>query len=124
VRRLSTARIRKRRDDSDARSAPPLSVCDFCGSARSPAERNRVVWDCGIDSDLLLADLCGRCAADADRLLALYGGRGRNALTLTRETRAALPVRAARARTLGRVLVYLLAGLASFILVTLISSLR
>jgi hypothetical protein len=124
VRRLNTARIWKRRGDSHASSAPPLIVCDFCGAARSPVERNRVVWDSGIDSYLVLADLCTRCAADADRLLDLYGGPGRNALRLTRDRRAALPGRAARARTLGRVLVYLLAGLASFILVTLISSLR
>jgi hypothetical protein len=98
-------------------------VCDICGSPRSPLEHQRVVWDSGVGTDLVLADLCSRCAADADRLLDLYGGRGRNALRLTQEKRVA-HVPAARARTLGRVLVYVLAGLASFVLVTLISSLR
>jgi hypothetical protein len=98
-------------------------VCDFCGSPRSPLERQRVVWDSGVGSDLVLADLCGRCAADADRLLDLYGGRGREALRISEEKRAARAP-AARARTLGRMLVYLLAGVASFVFVTLISSLR
>jgi hypothetical protein len=111
----------EKRRDSDRGWAPAVIVCDFCKSARSPHERQQVVWKSGA-AELVLADLCSRCAANADRLLELYGGRGRVALRIT-EKRAA-PVPAARARTLGRVLVYVLVGLASFILVTLISSLR
>jgi hypothetical protein len=84
------------------------------------------VWNTGGGTELVLADLCSRCAADGDRLLDLYGGRRRDALRIAREKRV-VPVPAAPergARTLGRVLVYLLAGLASFIVVTLITSLR
>jgi hypothetical protein len=124
VRNPRTARIRKRRGDPDVRSAAASVVCDFCGSALSPLERHRVVWNSGVASELVLADLCSRCAADADRLLGLYGGRDRNALRVTREKRVAAAPAGRRARTLGRVLVYVLAGLASFVLVTLITSLR
>ncbi|MGH3143688.1 MAG: hypothetical protein ACRDO9_11245 [Gaiellales bacterium] len=99
-------------------------MCDFCGSARSPLERERVVWRSDVGTELVLADLCARCAADADRLLDLYGGRGRRALRVTREKRVAAPPAApAWARTLWHTLLYLLIGLASFVLVTLISSL-
>jgi hypothetical protein len=113
----------ERRRDSSRGPAGAVVVCDFCGSGRSSLERQRVVWNGGVATDLVLADLCSRCAADGDRLLDLYGGRGRHKLRITQEKRVA-PVPAARARTLGRVLVYLLVGLASFILFTLISSLR
>jgi hypothetical protein len=123
VRSPVTARIWKRIGDLDARSAAALGVCDFCGSALSPLERQRVIWNSGIAGKLVLADLCSRCAADADRLLDLYGGRGRDAIRVTRDKQVA-PATVARARRLGGVLVYLLAALASFALVTLISSLR
>jgi hypothetical protein len=108
--------------DESTESAAQL-VCDFCGAARSPLERNQVVWNRGVTSELVLADVCSRCADDGDRLLDLYGGRGRGALRIARRTRVS-PAPARRTRTLGRVLLYLLAGLASFVLVTLITSLR
>jgi hypothetical protein len=103
--------------------AAGMTVCDFCGAAHSPFERQRLVWQVGVEGELVLADLCSRCAADADRLLDLYGGHGRNAIRLTRERRAAARHTAQPAR-FGRVLIYLLVALVSFVLVTLISSLR
>jgi hypothetical protein len=123
VRGASTTRLLKRRRNADVRSAAAPVVCDFCGSACSPFERQRVAWNSGVATELVLADLCNRCAADGDRLLDIYGGRGRNELRITRERRVA-PAPTARGRTLGRVLVYLLVALSSFFLVTLISSLR
>jgi hypothetical protein len=111
-----------KRRNSERGSATAL-VCDFCRSTRSPHERHRVVWITRVGGELVLADLCSRCAANADRVLDLYGGRGREALTVVSEKRIA-PVPAARTRTLGRIVVYLLVALGSFTLVTLISSLR
>jgi hypothetical protein len=103
------------------RRSPTAVVCDLCRSARSPHERHRLVWSVGAGNDIVLADLCSRCAANADRLLDLCGGHGREALTIVSERRIA-PARAARTRTIGRILLYLLVALVSFILVTLISS--
>jgi hypothetical protein len=118
----SRTRSRKRATRTHHGAAADLRVCDFCGSAFPPFERQRLIWDNGTESGLVLAELCRRCAADADRLLDRYGGHGRSALRLTREHGvAASPVQLPR---LVRLLVYLLVALASFFLVTLISSLR
>jgi hypothetical protein len=110
---------REARHDSTA----ALLACDMCGSARSPSERHRILWATGADEELVLAELCGRCAADGERLLDRYGGRGRVALRVNTEAPVE-PVRSARQPRAARVLVYLLVALASFIIVTLISSLR
>jgi len=112
---------------SASREAARRVVCDFCGAARARSERQWVVWDTGLGTELVLAELCDRCAADADRLLDMYGGRGRNALRLAPERRV-LARQTARARTLGasvvRGVLYLLVGLALFVVVTLITSSR
>jgi hypothetical protein len=113
----------ERRSEYERGSAAAAVVCDLCGSARSPRERNRVVWATDGGDELVLADLCSHCAGDADRVLDHYGERGREALTVIKETRIE-PIGSARAPRLARVLVYLLVGLASFFIVTLISSLR
>jgi hypothetical protein len=118
----NTTRSRKRAGGSGVR-AGALIACDLCGSPHSPFERQRVVWNSGPETELVLADLCSRCAADADRLLDLYGGHGRNAIRLTRGRRVAA-FHATRAARLAHALVYLLVALAAFVLVTLISSLR
>jgi hypothetical protein len=112
----------EKRRDSERGSATGLA-CDFCRSTRAPHERHRVVWITPAGGELVLADLCSRCAANADRVLDLYGGHGREALTVFSEKRIP-PVPAARTRALGRIVVYLLVALGSFIVVTLISSLR
>jgi hypothetical protein len=110
----------EQRRDSERGRATAL-VCDFCRSTRSPLERHRVVWITPVGGELVLADLCSRCAANADRILDLHGGHGREALTVFSEKRIA---QVPAARTLGRIVVYLLVALGSFIVVTLISSLR
>jgi hypothetical protein len=117
----NTTRSRKRADGSDFRAR--AIACDFCGSPHSSFERQRVVWSSGSETELVLAELCSRCAADAGRLLDLYGGHGRNTIRLTRGRRVAA-VHATRAARLTHALVYLLVALAAFVLVTLISSLR
>jgi len=119
----TTTRSRRRAAGFDARAAAALIACDFCGAPHSPFERQRIVWNSDPGTELVLADLCSRCAADAGRLLDLYGGHGRNAIRLSRARRVAA-FRATRAARLAHALAYLLVALAAFVLVTLISSLR
>lgn len=100
-------------------------ACDVCGGTRTRDERHRLVWESGLAPGLVLAELCRRCATQADALLDLYGGCGRDALGLVQEVHAAPPPRAARLRVLGftaRGVLYLLIALASFLLVTLVTS--
>jgi hypothetical protein len=74
----------------------------------------------------VVADLCARCAAESDRLLELYGGRGRDAVTLTQQGPvSSLAARASVRRVVGvvvRGLVYVLIALAAFAVVTLITA--
>ena len=60
----NTTQSRKRAAGSDARAAAALIACDFCGAPHSPFERQRIVWNSGPGTELVLADLCSRCAAD------------------------------------------------------------
>jgi hypothetical protein len=72
-----------------------------------------------------LADLCARCAAHADRLLDVYGGRGRSSMRLTIPgTPDVIPLALVRRATgaLMRAVVYVLIALAVFFVVTLITS--
>lgn len=103
----------------------PHEACDFCGAPRAGDDRLRLVWDSGPDGDLVLADLCDRCAGQADQLLDLYGGHGRTAIKVTRVSPAAVPEAARMQRiggTLVRGLIYLLIALATFVVVTLVTS--
>jgi hypothetical protein len=98
-------------------------TCDLCGGARERSERHRLVWDAGLGTELVLAELCRRCAERPDRLLEVYGGRGLDALKVThvRAARDAQP----RHRTVGiilRGLVYVLVALAAFVVVTIVMS--
>jgi hypothetical protein len=54
---------------------PAAPVCDVCEAPLVRDERRRLVWDSGVDGELVLAELCSRCAGESDRLLQLYGGR-------------------------------------------------
>jgi hypothetical protein len=105
---------------------PKRLVCDFCGRPRSREERNRLVWETALAPSLVLAELCPRCAMRADLLRELHGGHGRNAIGLVQETRAASPApRTAQIRVLAlsvRGTLYLLIALASFLLVTIVTS--
>ena len=58
-------------------------ACDFCGAACPRSQRRRLTWETEAGDELVLADLCARCAAHADRLLDVYGGRGRASMRLT-----------------------------------------
>ena len=110
---------------ADHRPTAERPACDLCGRARRRDERLRFVWECGPATRLVLAELCRDCARNADPLLELYGGRGREAVSLVREIRASPPPRTARPRLVGysaRGVLYLLIALASFLLVTLVTS--
>jgi hypothetical protein len=94
-----------------------------CGAVRARGERRRIVWDTGLGGDVVLADLCRRCAADGDRLLELHGGHGRTAMRLTQ------PVATSETGLVKRVsgvvlrgALYGLIALAVFFVVTLFTS--
>jgi hypothetical protein len=100
-------------------------ACDVCGGARTRDERHRLVWENGLAPGLVLAELCRRCATQANPLLELYGGCGRDAIGLVKEVHAAPPPRRAQLRVLGftaRGVLYILIAIASFLLVTLVTS--
>jgi hypothetical protein len=83
------------------------------------------VWDAGLGTELVLAELCGRCAERPDRLLEVYGRRGHDALRVTstrvHAARKAQPRHTTRGIVL-RGLVYVLVALAAFVVVTSITS--
>jgi hypothetical protein len=96
-----------------------------CGAALTRGERRRIVWDTGLGGDVVLADVCRRCAADGDRLLELHGGHGRSAMRLTHP--AAAPETGPVQRVSGMVLrgvLYALIALAVFLLVTFVTARR
>ena len=102
-----------------------VPVCDLCGAPLVRAERRRLVWDSGVGGDLVLADLCAACASESDRLLQLYGGRGRDRVRLVQEVTAHAAAEAPLRRIGGvtiRVLAYILIALAAFVVVTLVTS--
>ena len=98
-------------------------TCDLCGGARYRSERHRLIWDSGLGTELVLAELCSRCADQPDRLLEVYGGRGHDALQVTNvhAVREAQP-RHTMAGIILRGLVYVLAALTAFIFVTIVTS--
>ena len=103
------------------------AVCDVCGTSLPGEERLRLVWKSGLDGDLVLADLCARCARESDRFLAMHGGRGREAVELTQErfVSAAEPAPGQLHRVGGMIvrgLVYVLIALATFVVITAITS--
>jgi hypothetical protein len=100
-------------------------TCDFCSAPSEKAERRRLVWQAGFGNDLVLAELCGRCAAGHDRLLDRYGGHGRQSMVLEEAsaspaTWVALVGRGERALFHG--LIYLMIAFGCFLIVTLVSS--
>jgi hypothetical protein len=96
------------------------AVCDFCRGALKREERHRLIWE-SQSAELVLADLCSRCAARAETLLELYGGRGRKSIALVQEIRPlARPHRVVG--FVARGALSLLIALAFFLIVTLISS--
>jgi hypothetical protein len=83
------------------------------------------MWESEGGGELVLADLCARCAADADDLLEMYGGRGRTSVQVTEpDTAEAIPLALVRRASgvLLRGAVYALIALAVFFVVTLITS--
>jgi hypothetical protein len=106
-------------------SVPPVAhdTCDLCGGARERSERYRLVWDSGLGTELVLAELCSPCAERPGRLLEVYGGRGHDALRVTglRTAREAQPEHRVRGIIL-RGLVYILVAFAAFVVVTSVAS--
>jgi hypothetical protein len=105
-------------------AATRQGVCDVCGQPRARGERRRLVWH-GAGGDLVLADLCAPCAGESERILEMYGGRGRAAVGLVQELSPAALERAPARRAGGMIvrgLVYVLIALATFVLVTFVTA--
>jgi len=123
---VSLAAIRTtRRGRRDAAPSPrrPAAhpACDFCGGALRREERHRLIWESPFQAELVLADLCSRCATSSETLLELYGGRGRESIALVQEVRpSARPHRVVG--FVARGALYLLIALTFFLIVTRISS--
>ncbi len=83
------------------------------------------MWKTECGDDVVLADLCARCASHADQLLELYGGRGRSSMRVARpatEDVVRLVVVRRASGMLVRGAIYVLIALATFFVVTLITS--
>jgi hypothetical protein len=117
--------VRSTTPGTRSRDTAVNAVCDVCGEPRARGERRRLVWASGPDGDLVLADLCARCAGESHRLVEMYGGRGRDAVRLTHEGSVSAVKRAPVLRAAGmfvRGLVYVLLAVAAFVLVTLLTA--
>jgi hypothetical protein len=112
-------------DRSELHRDTASATCDFCGAPRANRERQRLVWDSGRDGELVLAELCARCARRADELVALFGGRGREAMRLSQHV-AASPVEPTPVRrvggVVGRGVVYVLVAVVAFLVVTFLGA--
>jgi len=121
-------RVRSARGGREVGAHRPTSnrlTCDVCGSARPRDERHRLIWEPDPATQLVLAELCRDCATFADPLLELHGGHGRDAIRLVQEIRTAPRPRTVQPRVLGytaRAILYLLIAVASFLLVTVLTS--
>jgi hypothetical protein len=132
--RLEPSSVAKSRVEADSRvdqtaglaaGGMAAPACDFCGAACARSQRRRLTWETEGGDELVLADLCARCAAHADRLLDVYGGRGRASMRLTGPgTADAIPLALVRRASgaLVRGMVYVLIALAVFFVVTLITA--
>ncbi len=97
-------------------------LCDFCRRSLIRGERHRLVWRRQSATELILADLCRRCATDAASLVDRYGGHGRAAIALVDDAWLPTPQHRLFA-PLARAAIYLLIALTFFLIVTLLSSL-
>jgi hypothetical protein len=101
------------------------AACDVCAAPRSRRERLRLVWNSGVDGDLVLAELCARCASESEQFLVINGGRGRDAIRLTQDGSVS-GVEPAAVRRVGGVfvrgLVYVLIAMTAFAVVTLVTA--
>jgi hypothetical protein len=122
---VPAARARGEASGAAHRPTSKRLACDFCGRARTRDQRHRLVWESDPATRLVLAELCRDCATFADPLLQLYGGCGREAISLVQGIRASAPPRTVPPRVFGyaaRGVLYLLIAVVSFLLVTLVTA--
>ena len=112
-------------DSRDPAHTAASESCDLCGAARARSERGRLVWDSGLGNELVLADLCRRCAGAPDELLEIYGTRSHGALRVTpadpvsgRDAAAGHSIRGVVLRGLA----YVVVALAAFVVITIVTS--
>jgi hypothetical protein len=102
--------------------SPRAPSCDFCRGSLVSGERHRLVWESPeLATDLILADLCSRCATAYASAGASRWSVRTNAVRLVQEVRPS----AAAPKVVGfiaRGAVYFLVAVTFFLIVTLISS--
>ena len=84
-----------------------------------------MVWDSGRDGELVLAELCARCAGQADELVTVFGGRGREAVRLKQHVAVSPPERTPVRRVGGvvvRGVVYVLVAVLAFLVITFLTA--
>jgi hypothetical protein len=84
-----------------------------------------LVWDSGREGELVLAELCTRCAGQADELVAVFGGRGREAMRLTQHVAVSPAERKPIRRAGGAVVrgvVYVLVAVVAFVVITFLTA--
>jgi hypothetical protein len=127
--RLAKSRLRTDHPSAErsTSSAPAGRRCDFCRRAYARFDGRRLVWDAGAVGDLVLAELCDRCASSADGLLDAYAGHGRASMRLVAPNTADAPGLVLLRRTSGalvRTAIYVAIALATFFVVTLLTTRR
>jgi type VI protein secretion system component VasF len=84
-----------------------------------------LVWDSGRGGELVLAELCARCAGQADELVTVFGGRGREAMRLTQRVAVSRAERTPVRRVGGvmvRGVVYVLVAVVAFLVITFLTA--
>jgi hypothetical protein len=83
------------------------------------------MWETEAGEEFVLADLCVRCASAAGGVLDVYGGRGRASMRVLQPLKGEVTAPALIRRASGvlvRAALYILIALATFFVVTLITS--
>jgi hypothetical protein len=108
------------RDQFVSEAVWSLPRCDLCGGSLPRESRYRLMWETAPGGELILADLCERCAFKSD---ALFGGLvgGGTAVRLPRAEAPRPTVVRGAAGLVANTIVYVLIALAVFLLVTLVS---
>ena len=112
-------------DRSELHQATAGATCDFAELHAPNSERQRLVWDSGRDGELVLAELCARCAGQADELVTVFGGRGREAVRLKQHVAVSPPERTPVRRVGGvvvRGVVYVLVAVLAFLVITFLTA--
>jgi hypothetical protein len=115
-----TALPKTRRGDAERRRRAAFT-CDFCRSAFPRGERHRLVWESAVAGELVLAEICSRCAAKSFGSAHGASTSQPDTLRLVQAVESSAPAHRVVAFVAHGVL-YLVIAVTFFLIVTLISS--